>query len=132
MIGVDTNVLLRLYVNDDERQHEAARNWFAQRTPSDPAHICLIVLLEFIWSLRRTYGYPQSAIDDLLSALLASHDIVIEQAEVVAEALEHARSGRGSLQDMVIALTNRASGCVATVTFDKVAARKIPAMELLA
>ena len=48
-----------------------------------------------------------------------------------ADAIEAVQSRGVGFVDALIALANRADGCSATVTFDKVAARRLPEMELL-
>lgn len=132
MIGVDTNVLLRLYVRDDLAQHRAAVMFFQARTDADPAFVHLIVFVEFVWSLRRTYGYSNKDVMDLASRLLSVNDIRLEHRDVVADAILAVENLSVGLVDALIALANVAHGCSATVTFDKIAARRIPAMELLA
>jgi predicted nucleic-acid-binding protein len=131
MIGVDTNVLLRLYVADDREQHEAARGFFAARSKDDPAYVSLIVLIECVWALTKTYKYRWEQINDLLDALVDTSDIVIERADMVADALSRVTEGNIDLVDALIAGTNIADGCRMTVTFDKKAARRLPSMELL-
>lgn len=131
MIGVDTNVLLRLYVADDAPQHKAAVAFFLGRTASDPAYVRLVVFVEFVWSLRRTYGYSNADVVALVSQLLQTTDIHLERGDVVARALMEAERCRAGLVDTLVALANLADGCSATVTFDKTAARRIPSMELL-
>ena len=44
MIAVDTNVLLRYILRDDERQFAASTAFFQARTMEDPAFVGLIVL----------------------------------------------------------------------------------------
>jgi len=131
MIGVDTNVLLRLYVADDHAQHRAAVSFFQARTGADPAFVRLIVFVEFVWSLRRTYGYPNADVIALVRHLLDASDVRLERDDVIADAVVEADSRRVGLVDALIALANVADGCSATVTFDKIAARRIPTMELL-
>lgn len=131
MIGVDTNVLLRLFVADDELQHRASVAFFQNRSEAEPAYICLVVFLEFIWSLGRTYRYPQEIIYDFAARLLAARDILVEHQDMVASAIEQAAERRVGLADAVIAAKNAADGCELTVTFDRAAARRLPRMELL-
>jgi len=131
MIGVDTNVLLRLYVGDDPVQHRAAVSFFQARTETSPAFVRLVVFVEFVWSPRKTYGYSNKDVMNLVSRLLSVNDIRLEYRDVVADAIVAAENLRVGLADALIALANVADGCSATVTFDKVAARRIPSMELL-
>ncbi|TKT75372.1 type II toxin-antitoxin system VapC family toxin [Aquamicrobium sp. LC103] len=131
MIGVDTNVLLRLYVADDDKQHQAAVAFFSERTENDPAYICLIVLIEFVWSLRRTYKYPRDEVTALAARLLEARDIYVERADLIAEALDITGKSRIGLADAIIAIANLADGCTHTVTFDNKAARELNGVELL-
>jgi predicted nucleic-acid-binding protein len=131
MIGVDTNVLLRLYVADDLAQHRAAVSFFRARSDADPAFIRLIVFVEFVWSLRKTYGYSNKIIMGFVTLLLDARDILLEREDVIAGAVVEVERQRVGLVDALIALANKADGCSTTVTFDKIAARRIAAMELL-
>ena len=131
MIGVDTNILLRLYVADHPAQHEAAAFFFSGRTEDEPAYIRLIVLVEFVWSLRRTYGYSRDDIATLVARMVDAADIRLERAEIVAHALKASDGSPIGFVDAVVALANLADGCSRTMTFDKTAARRMPGMELL-
>jgi predicted nucleic-acid-binding protein len=131
LIGVDTNVLVRLVAPDDQGQNDAARAFFAQRTASDPAFVSSIVLAETIWLLRRRLGYSRGAVEDLVRNLLASDDFMLEHGDRLATLLDQPASARSQLSDHLIAWSAERIGCLATVTFDKVAARRIPSMELL-
>jgi predicted nucleic-acid-binding protein len=63
--------------------------------------------------------------------LLSSKDIVIEQENLVREALLIYRKSNADYPDCLIAASARAAGCGKTVTFDKIAVRDA-GMELLA
>ena len=53
LIGLDTNVLLRLLVKDDIRQMETAARAVAQRcTAESPGYVNQIVLCEVVWVLQ--------------------------------------------------------------------------------
>jgi predicted nucleic-acid-binding protein len=131
MIGVDTNILLRLYVADDHRQHEVAATFFGQRSEDSPAFISLIVFVEFIWSLTRTYKYSWESVYSLVAALTAARDIVIEREQVVVDAMALAIENNVGFVDAIVAATHEAQGGGTTMTFDKKAASRIPSMELL-
>jgi len=132
MIAVDTNVLLRLVVPDDARQHELAKAFFAARSANDPAYVGIVVMTEFTWLLNRRYGYSKEQIADLVLALLQSPDLVIERPDLVEEAAHLSRQPKVGFVDAFIAQLATASGCRSVATFDKDAAKRIPGMELLA
>jgi predicted nucleic-acid-binding protein len=131
VIGVDTNVLVRLLTADDPQQHRRALAFFGERTPADPAYVSAVTLAETAWLLRRRYGLTAAEIMESLAMIIDSDDFVVEGREAV----ELVRSGMGKssqLADFVIAHLNRKAGCSHTVTFDQSAAKAVPSMKLLA
>lgn len=129
MKAVDTNVLLRYVVRDDDGQFDKAAEFLATRTPEDPAYIGLIVVAEFVWALRRRYRYPPASIRAILTALLETAEIVFEEEEYLSLLL--ASGPQGDIADHLIAYRAARAGCTSTATFDQNAARSIPSMELL-
>jgi predicted nucleic-acid-binding protein len=124
MIGLDTNVLVRYFVEDDPAQaRRAARLIETHCTADQPGFIDRVALCEFVWVLSSGYGYGRSKIADLIRSLLASRDIVLEDAESARAAVGVYESSRADFADALIGHANRAHGCDATATFDRVAAR---------
>lgn len=132
MTGVDTNILLRFLVEDDDAaQSEAAKAFFRDRSPERPIFIGWIVLVELVWTLRTRYAYPRSQILAVVSALCDRPDVIVERADLVGRAAALSDAGAG-FADALIALGNEAAGCDRTVTFDRQACRKLePMMHLL-
>lgn len=131
MIGVDTNVLLRLFVNDDEIQHKAAVSFFSERGAKEPAFVSSPVLVELIWALSKRYGYEQEKLLDLLAGMTSSSDFVVEHSDLVSKAVDHCRNVNAGVIDTLVALVAEARGCVKIVTFDRDAAKRVSGMELL-
>ena len=123
MIGLDTNVLVRLIVEDDPAQTALAKRFVAKQcTPDAPGFVNCIVLAEFAWVLRR-HGYDRAAIAAIVERLVDGRDRRVDhQGEVIAALLDH-KAGRLDLVDSLIGHINRARGCTATATFDRKAAR---------
>jgi len=132
MIGVDTNLLLRLLINDDQAQHDAAKSFFALRSAVDPAYISIVVVSELAWLLTKRYGFSKDIAADLILALLQSPDLIIEKPAIVEEAAHLSRQPKIGFTDALISQLALSSGCHATMTFDRDAAKRIPGMELLA
>ena len=73
MLGIDTNVLVRFLVRDDEAQFERARKLIKRETSrGEPVFISQLVLLETEWVLRSRYGGTKTEISTAISALLES------------------------------------------------------------
>jgi predicted nucleic-acid-binding protein len=130
MIGIDTNVLLRLLTADDVRQHEAAVAFFGERSSASPAFISAVTLAETVWVLRRSYRFTQEEIRGSLSQVLDSDDFVVEARESV-EFIRQEGANPMHLGDYLVAHLCKKAGCERVVTFDTRAAKSAPGMELL-
>lgn len=128
--ALDTNILLRFVVRDDENQFAKAREFLSSRSADDPAFISLIVLVEFVWTLRQRYGRNRREILSLVTTLLETRELAFEDEDELSTII--ADADRGELADHLISYCARRAGCSATVTFDQGAAKAVPAMELLA
>ena len=132
MIGVDTNVFLRFLVqDDDEEQRNLARRFMDTRTADDPAFISSVTLAETVWVLVKKLKYPQAAIYTALAELFTSSEIIFEAHQELLQLLYQRDPVRADLADYLVVWAGKRSGCEYTVTFDKTAAKHIPAMELL-
>ncbi|MEP7240554.1 MAG: PIN domain-containing protein [Devosia sp.] len=131
MIGVDTNVLVRIFAADDLKQQKAARDFMRQRSPEDPAFVSAVVVAEVSWVLDRTYGFPVLAIRDALDWLFESTNIVVEKDMLLRAAISSAAERNADISDSIIVAIAADAGALKTVTFDRPAASRIPGMELL-
>lgn len=130
MIGVDTNVLVRFLVADDERQFEKARRLIRREaTRGDPVLIGQLVLLECEWVLRSRYGLAKEAVLGAFSGLLDSTDVRVEDEASVEEALYVWKESGADFADCLIAAKCRSLGCSTTASFDARAAR-LPGVRL--
>jgi predicted nucleic-acid-binding protein len=130
MIGLDTNTLVRYLVADDPQQSPVARRLITALSSGEPGWLGVVVLAELVWTLKYAYGFPRTGLGNIVEHLLSSKDIVIEQENLVREALFIYRRSNADYPDCLIAASARAAGCSKTVTFDKIAARDA-GMELL-
>jgi len=123
MIGLDTNILVRLLVEDDPVQTAHAKQFVMRRcTPESPGFINSVVLAEFVWVLSSVYQFGRAEIVGAIEQLLAGRDRVIEFRDEVEDALAEYRRGRIGFTDAMIVRINIARGCEATATFDRKAA----------
>ncbi len=132
MIGLDTNVVVRMMTGDDPEQISKVRAFLDARSAEDPAYISALVLAETIWVLESRLRYPRAAVLAAIERLLDSSDIRIEFGERIGALLQDRRSSKVDLADHLVAWSAEAAGCSHTVTFDRRAERAIPSMELLA
>jgi predicted nucleic-acid-binding protein len=131
MIGVDTNVLVRVAVADSPAQTAAAHKFLSARTADDPAFVSTVVLAELAWVLDHAYGFTHQMLHEVFDWVMESANIAIERPDLVERAISHARTARAGIADCIISALAAEAGATRTVTFDKLAAKRIPGMELL-
>ncbi|WP_429923918.1 PIN domain-containing protein [Agrobacterium vitis] len=132
MIGIDTNILLRLTLQDDDIQTKQALALADSLTQDQPGFVNSAVLLEFIWTARRQVKMSKEELKIILSGFLDSENLVLEDENVIELTLDEMDRSSEEFADIFIALKNRELGCRTTMTFDRKAARTVPHMELLA
>ncbi|MCM2450750.1 PIN domain-containing protein [Agrobacterium vitis] len=131
MIGIDTNILLRLTMQDDDIQTKQALALADSLTQAQPGFVNSAVLLEFIWTARRQVKMSKEELKIILSGFLDSENLVLEDENVIELTLDEMNRSSEEFADIFIALKNRELGCRTTMTFDRKAARTVPHMELL-
>jgi len=124
MLGIDTNVLVRFLVRDDESQYEKARRLIRREVAGGRrVFVSQLVLLETEWVLRSRYGLQKVQITGAISGLLDAADIQFENEPAIEEALFTWKDSTAGFADCLIATQNKRLGCSATATFDAKAAK---------
>lgn len=126
MPGVDTSVLVRFLVQDDEAQFEKARKLIKREVAAGRRiFVSQLVLLETEWVLRSRYSLPKNLIIEAMSCLLDATDVQFEDEPAIEEALFVWKDATADFADCLIGAQNRRLGCRATASFD-VKACKLP------
>lgn len=112
MVAIDTNVLVRLLVRDDQAQAARAAALFDK----NEIYICKTVLLETAWVLRFSYELNAPIILAALKQVLGLHQVTVEDAPAVADALGLFEVGM-DFADALHLCSNRTD--VLFATFDK-------------
>ncbi len=90
MISIDTNVLLRYLLQDDEGQSRRAALLIKG---ADPILITDVVLAETVWVLAgKRYKLDRDAVADVIVALFKERNIVFEDGQTVWRALNDFRT----------------------------------------
>ena len=131
-VAIDTNVLVRLLVRDDEAQFNLARQLVEQaETAGEPLLVVLGALLETEWVLRSRYRLDKPAIAATFARLLETDGVVFEHEPTVEEALYIWTQHPGAdFADCLLNARAAQLGRARFVTFDAGAA-KLPRGELL-
>lgn len=115
-VAVDTNVLVRAVVRDDPDQARAAVQLL---TEAELIAVAMPGLCEFVWVLRRVYGFETSEIAQAIRALLAVKNVEVNRP--AAEAGLSLLEAGGDFADGVIAYEGRWLGGETFVSFDRAA-----------
>ena len=84
-----------------------------------PGFLSLIVIAELVWVLEISYRFKKNEIEQVLDTLLRSKELLIERAEIVAQALRKFSASRADFVDCLIERCGHAAECQYTVTFDQ-------------
>jgi predicted nucleic-acid-binding protein len=131
-VGIDTNVLLRLLVDDDPAQREAVLSFGKGLGTEYLGFVTLISLVEMDWALRRQYGYSKQESVSALQKISQLRGVEIQSFDAVIKSIRGVENGYGDFADVLIAQLCLDKGCEHVVTLDRKAAARIPMMELLA
>ena len=131
MIGLDTNVLVRLLTADEPVHLKAASRLLAAHDGEPGAFFVNdMVLVEMVWVLGRLYGFAPAEALTAIASLLDSDAFAFEDRDRLGHALGLCKAQGCDFADTMIALKNAAAACESTATFDK-AMRGLPGVRLL-
>ena len=115
MRAVDTNILIRIVTRDEPRQLPAAEEFIARG-----AWVSTLVLAETAWVLETVYSLDPADIATVVEMLLAHEHLTLQDADVVAAALEQYRSTPAlGFTDCLVLEIARKAGNLPLGTFDK-------------
>lgn len=131
-IAIDTNVLVRLLVRDDEAQFAAALRLLEDAAAAENAVLVMLcALMETEWVLRSRYKLDKPSIAAAFAQLLEAGDVVFEHEPTVEEALYlWAQHPSADFADCLLNARSAHLGSSRFMTFDAGAA-KLPRAELL-
>ncbi|SAI20794.1 Predicted nucleic-acid-binding protein%2C contains PIN domain [Bordetella ansorpii] len=123
MIGLDTNVLVRYFVQDDPVQARKANALVESLSADQPGFISQVALVEVVWVLGRAYDAPRADIVRVIEILLRTQGMVVEAAETVWKALRLYAASSADFADCLIERAGHDAQCEYTATFDVKAAK---------
>jgi predicted nucleic-acid-binding protein len=123
VIGLDTNVLVRYIMQDDQKQSPVAAKLIESLSTDVPGFVTLVSVVELVWVLDSCYGLERQQLSDAVEGLLRTQEVIIESAETVWKAVRSFRSSAADFADCLIERLAASAGCDKTVTFDRLAAK---------
>jgi len=117
VIGVDTNILVRFCIRDDEAQYRKSVSIFEEESVFIPD----TVLLETEWVLRYTYGFSPEEIHQAFTRLLGLPNVHLTNSNRVLQSIEWHQDGMDFSDAFHLALCGH---CTRFLTFDRQFANK--------
>jgi predicted nucleic-acid-binding protein len=114
--GLDTNILVRYLVQDDEEQFKLVLRLLNRSKTT--FFLCDVVLVETSWVLRNLYGWSGNDVADAIARLIRIQNLVFESEDRVRSSIKAVRGG-ADLADELIVRFCRDLGTKDLCTFDK-------------
>jgi predicted nucleic-acid-binding protein len=121
MTGLDTNVLVRYLVQDDETQLRAVLALLLKKKAT--FFVPDLVLVEADWVLTSLYHWTVEEVADAFARLLTIQNLLFEDEGRLRSALRAVRQG-ADLSDELIVDRCRDMGCRSVATFDQGMAKR--------
>ena len=120
MIGIDTNILLRLWLDDDPAQNNRIDALLAEHG-SAPGSLLVtdVVLAEAVWTLRSAFEQDKASQLVALRSLLEETAFAFEDRESIEHAVMLFEDGSCGFSDCLIVAKHSYRGCAFTATFDR-------------
>jgi len=117
---IDTNVILRFFLEDDEKQFPGACEFIqALEAGNDAALLTEMVFAEVVWVLQKVYAVPRSEIALKFSRIIQGLGIkTITSKAVFIEALKIYAGTAIDIQDVFLSVLAQNHSCI-VVTFNK-------------
>ena len=120
MIGLDTNILVRLLVEDNPQQAEIAKQELKKsKVAGEKLLINNIVLCEVVWVLKKSYKLSRLEIINVVEKILRTDLFEFENKDAAWWAVQQMKQGNADFSDYLIGRLNQQTGCAETITFDK-------------
>ncbi len=116
MAAADTNIVLRLLLEDDDAQTRAARAFLRARRP---LFVSQVVLAEVTWVLSSVHGFGRADVSDFVEMLLATDGFELQDPLGVKDALDTHRSSKAEFSDCLVLAIARRAGALPLGTFDR-------------
>ena len=117
---VDTNIFLRLLTEDDLLQTPAVKNLIANIIDRRVhAYVTIAVILEMVWTLESYYELKRNEVAEKLSLLLNTPNLVIENQDVIEEAVEQYKQTRVDFADCYNASFAKLKGDGTILSYDR-------------
>ena len=119
IISLDTNVLLRYILLDDEDQSPIADDLIDNLSQERQAYLGREVILELAWVLSTRYKFDRSQIARVISNLVHAAEFIVEDSSSIDDAISQYEASTYDLADLLILATAKRFAALPLYTFDR-------------
>ena len=124
MRALDTNVLVRFLVQDDDKQVAIVDQLFSEAEKNkESLYLTSLVVLELMWVLKASYKVERGDILTAVGELLNMPVLKFQDQSALRSFVVEAADNNFDLSDLLIGQIAQAAACENTLTFDKKAAK---------
>ncbi|MBM4141747.1 MAG: type II toxin-antitoxin system VapC family toxin [Nitrospira sp.] len=128
---VDTNVLIRLLVKDDDIKRKACENLLEKAKKNEVVlYVLPIAILEIVWVLEKYYKLDRETIRDLVGAILNTPEFRCEIKDIFRMALKAYDEKNIKFADAVMGYWGLGKGLSIIYTYDEKDFKKIEGLEV--
>lgn len=118
MKAIDTNVLLRILVDDPSNQKQCL---IARQTVANlqKVYVSQVSQMELGWILKRDYSFTKNDIIALFESLLINSAFELQNRTVFAQAIKYYHDSTADFSDCIILAEAIEANAIPLITFDK-------------
>jgi len=122
--ALDTNILVRFLIADDEKQALKVHQLFSKTEKNkSELFISILVVIELIWVLESAYNITRKDIVGAIEGMLQMPILKFEHQPTLYKFTKIAIKNKFDLSDLLISLSAKTFKCKTTLTFDKKASK---------
>jgi len=125
MIGIDTNILVRYFAQDDKNQSPKATDLIESLSKENKGFISAVSIVELVWVTQAAYDLSKDKTIEMLGLLFRVDIFLIENSDALNKALRLYEKSTADFSDCLIEVASIEAGCIKIFTFDKKAAKSL-------
>jgi len=119
LIALDTNALVRLLIEDDEKQALTVKNIIESAEKQGQQILILTeVLIETVWVLESVYECTREDIYRFLETMMYTSIFIFSEPQIIGNVIHHFKRG-GDFADLVIVMQSLNHQAKKNFSFDK-------------
>jgi predicted nucleic-acid-binding protein len=127
---MDTSVILRILIKDDELKARAAVNLLKSAGEKGLVlYLLPVAVLETVWVLEKVYAFPRKEVREVVEAILNTPELKVEQEAVFRKALKTYVERNIKFADAVMGYWGLDKGYATVFTYDEKDFKRIEGLE---